>query len=226
VQSTFYFVFVPLSAGFDVARFTKISALDSGLKRSGVVGALFLDRVLGLSVPLAVFFIAAAWPGLVPEVEMGAGTQWALLGALALCCCVGVLLVRRSGPWKVVRDLLNDLGSNWPCLFGAWAWTVAAHACLYVSVWCLALSMGLDVLLLQVVIGCVCGLILQTIPLSLAGLGPGEAAGVFVYGFFGFAMHDAVLLALLPYLFRLGTACCGGIWEWLDGVGSLRRLRK
>jgi hypothetical protein len=49
---------------------------------------------------------------------------------------------------------------------------------------------------------------------------------VFVYGFFGFAMHDAVLLALLPYLFRLGTACCGGIWEWLDGVGSLRRLRK
>ncbi|MUM78602.1 hypothetical protein GKC30_13260 [Pseudodesulfovibrio sp. F-1] len=226
LQSAFYFVFVPLSAGFDVARFAKISALDSGLKRPSIIGALLIDRLLGLSVPLVVFTVLIAWPGLLPQIEIAAETQWALLGALAVLCCIGLLLLSRFTLWKDIDGLLRSLVHNSSSLLTALGWTVSAHTCLYASVWCLALSLGINAPLLYIVVGCVCGLILQIVPLNVGGLGAGEAAGVFVYSFLGFAMHDAVLLALLPYLFRVGTAVCGGIWEWLNGIRHARAAFK
>ena len=221
-QSQFYFFFVPLSAGNEVSRFMKIRALRPETPTHSLVVSLLLDRVTGLVACLALALgslpLLARQPiaGLkVPPMAVAGGAAALLAAAVVVAWKLG-WLSRVAEAWRETRGRRH-------LLVPVSAWVLCMQACTILAVGAAARWLGIQVAPEVLVFGISAATLGQVIPVTLAGAGPAEAAGVAVFLATGMEAADAGTLAALIYLTRLMAALEGGAWEMAEGLRVLMR---
>jgi uncharacterized protein (TIRG00374 family) len=221
--SSFVGTFLPASVGGDAVR-------AYGLKREAVAGgaaiaSVAMDRALGVVSVLivglgAVLFVTAAVP---------AGVYWVLLagGAASLLLAAAIFHDQAAAviasavahlPAAVLRrvggrvfDAVRTYRHHHGALALVLAASVGVQALRIVQAWALGRSLGLDV---SFAVYCVaiplCVLIMQ-VPVTINGLGTGQAAFLWTFAPAGVAAADAVALSLLFIALGLVGNLPGGV---------------
>lgn len=211
---TFFNNFSIGAAGGDIARAVLV-ARETDLK-ARAVGTILFDRLIGLGTLVAVGFVAALLNARDPQYREFAMITGAMVGAMVLGGVVYMNpMLRRSAPgeWlkrrlpgaKSIRemDLVFKEMLRRPGLLGVCvAITAAGQAANILAVWGLAhYSMGMQ----TVTVGHCFAImsiifVVMALPISIGGLGTGEAAFVLAFERIGIPYAQAFGLAIL---FRL-----------------------
>lgn len=221
LQSMFYLVFVPVAAGADVARYGKLAGSVRGGAKTKIVFALIIDRALGVCTSLAIFIVGWFIPGALPDMTVSFKVwHLAALGAAAIGVAAIVLfLVRRKA--AVLQQALRTLSFSVGTLSGAFLASLLSQSLLFSAIWLMSIAMGFTIALSSIFfVGALC-VTVQVMPLSLLGVGTGEAAGVVLYQMYGQSLVDATMLAFVPYLFKVLAGGLGGLSEWYEGIRDL-----
>jgi uncharacterized membrane protein YbhN (UPF0104 family) len=162
---------------------------------------LLADRSLGLAammayVPLGLPVVWAHWP------------RWLALAVLAFTASIYLLLLllpRVSGPVlrisKKLREVPRDrLFVYWeqpgPAIKG-WLISLIVHLCVILSHVMLAASLGLDLPAATWAIIYPATAVVAFLPISLSGVGPREAAYVYLLGLSGIPREEALSLGIM-----------------------------
>jgi uncharacterized membrane protein YbhN (UPF0104 family) len=225
---TFFASFTPGGVGSDIFRTFHLQQLTNRGFDAGI--SILISRLLSLLVLLLAAMVASlARPGL----PIALTVPIALLGLLA---CAGVFLGARP-----LSEWLARLGPSMP---GAALFSRAAHALdalkqapglaartalLFVAyhllsimpIYFVALGLGVDLPLIDVV---TLGLLLRLadfLPISVGGIGVHEAGLIILFGPLGLGPSDAIALSILERLALLSVPLIGGI-AYLNGWSSMR----
>lgn len=221
---------LPSSVGGDVMR--GYLAYKDGLGFAPVLSSLVLERlvtVLGLVLLVATMtpFVAHTFTG----GAWFAGAVWAALG-LALGGVVVLMVLDRLprglSRFKVVRGVSVLAGDARALLLSpgpalrVMAWSVLGHVNLSLVAFALIQGLGLEVTLLECLTLFPAVMLLQTIPISLAGWGVREAAAVVLFQLVGVDKDGALALSLL-FGVVMALVSLPGVVPWvLSGRRSLK----
>ena len=218
---------LPSSMGGDAVRAYR--AHRAGLSLGTAVGSVLLDRVatllaLILLVAAAVPFVASSLQGNVALLE------WVVLGLLvAALLGTGLLMVLDRIPSRFmeirgVRHLsafAGDVRRTFliPALAAPLlAWSFAGHLALSLVIWLLAASIGAEVRLIDCIALFPLVLLIQTLPISIAGWGVREGAMVSVFALAGVEADAALAISILFGILMALMSLPGG-WFWISGGG-------
>ena len=222
LRSLFYFFFVPMSVGYEIARFVGIRRIDPTATAKRILIALLMDRVLGL---FAAVFAVAALAGLVVPVTAWSNIDpiW-LLTALGVALVVGVALLAHGPLRHRVFDLLGALRGIGSRLVRPALLSLAALTLVCASVYAFAAGSGIGVGWAPVAFALSASLLGMAIPVSLLGVTLGEVAGVGTLALIGLPPGVAVLLAAVAYGGRLLGAIQGALIELWHGARLIKNV--
>lgn len=216
LQSLFYFFFVPMSVGLEIARFLKIRALDPDVSVKRLFLALLLDRVLGLlaAVIVAGALLPAVMPQLLPKIwHPGWGAALAVL-LLGVSLAVSLHQPFRRQIARAATAVAVAVG----CLHVLISLSLAALLLVCASVYLVAVGAHIDIGLAALTFALSTALLGMTLPVSMLGITLGEAGGTGILVFLGLNTASALLLVSVAFTGRLLGALQGGIIElWVDG---------
>lgn len=215
---SFYSLFLPGAVGGDAAR-VAIVVRDVGAEVGASTGTVVLERVGG-ALGLVGFVLGSTllWP------ERGA----ALIGgsATALQAAAGALLVATPLGWVAARrwmprtgvpfvvSLLRVLdGASLRVLGAVLALSMAFQFVRFVAVWLVALALGLDLGLADILLVFPLVFLASMLPISLGGLGVREASAAALLAPLGIAAGPAALLGFSVYANAVGSASLGGLLQ-------------
>jgi uncharacterized membrane protein YbhN (UPF0104 family) len=220
----FFSLFLPTLVGGDGVK-TYYIARD--WKRvPAALYTLLADRTIGLAAML--LFIL---PGL-PAVR----TVWPVWLTLGLAVFVpltyGFLLLLPRLSTRIVllsrrlrempRERLFVYWEQWGAAARAWVLSLGIHLCLVVSHVCLAYALRLDVpWAIWAAVYPVTALV-GFLPISLSGVGPREAAYVYLIGLFGISREAALAYGIMWFSVVLGNGLLGGLFYVFGGELSVR----
>lgn len=215
-QSLFYFFFVPMSVGMEMARYWKIREILDNVSSSGLIVALITDRFLGLLAAgalIVVFLPFVPMPGL-HEFEF----DWYTIALLSLAAGSVIaailwrvrLLRKLIEAWRATRE---SRGVLLPLLLLSIVTQFVMGLALYLS----ARWLGMEIGLAQTIFGQSISMLSMVIPVTILGAGPAEVTAAIAFVLLGFPPGEAALLAALTYIARLIGALQGGIWEMIEG---------
>ena len=69
-------------------------------------------------------------------------------------------------------------------------------------------------------------MILQSVPVSILGVGATEVASAAIYTAIGLPVTTALLLVALLYTYRLITSVAGGIWQLIENNDVLSSRKR
>lgn len=222
IQSQFYFFFVPVSASNEVSRYLKIKAIHPGVGLHVLIVALLFDRLTGVLACIAIALAALPFLHVDPAATLGVPT-WGALGIVAGLSAVVTLLAWRFGWHHKLAEAWRGTRGRRGLIVPAALLVIVMQASTILAVWFAARWLGVDVSMAALAFGISIGTLGQIVPITFAGAGPAEVAGVAAYLALGFSAPEAGTLAALVYLTRLMAAVEGGVWEMLDGVRAVRR---
>ncbi len=215
LQSLFYFFFVPMSVGLEVARFVKIRDIQPATSARRLVLALLLDRVLGLAAALAVAgaLLPAVFPDLLPRLWH---PGWAA-GVLAGVCVIGGALWLHPATRTRLADAtlaVVQAGRHFPVLI---LLSLAALLLVCASVYLIAVGVRIEIGPVELTFALSTSLLGMLVPVSVLGATLGEAAGAGVFTLLGLSTASGLLLVSAAYAGRLLGALQGGLIElWID----------
>lgn len=207
--SSFVGTFLPASIGGDAVRAYGVMRHD--VAGSAAVASVAMDRTLGIvSVLLLGLVSALALPAVVPA---GVWVLLALGGAASMAAAavifvdpigdaVGRLAVRLPGTRlrQVAQRVLEAVRAyrhHHGALAGVLAASVAVQALRVLQAWGLGRSLGIDASLAVYFVAIpICVLIMQ-VPVTVSGLGTGQAAFLWTLGPAGVAHPEALALSIL-----------------------------
>jgi uncharacterized membrane protein YbhN (UPF0104 family) len=216
---------LPSTVGGDVLRGLHARAWGHTLAQAA--SAVILERVFALAalVALGIAGMPGLWTRHVPNAELAVATlvvaAWG--GAVAGLLLVPVLpsalqrlpLVRDVfGMAMLAHKMLRHARSTLNIALTS----LGGHGLVFAAVWLLAKGLHLDLGFGAVVLAMPVVILVQMIPISLAGWGIREGAMAFVLRWFGVDASDAVLLSVLIGLAVI-VSSLPGLAAWL---GSLR----
>ncbi|MGB5736853.1 MAG: lysylphosphatidylglycerol synthase transmembrane domain-containing protein, partial [Thiohalocapsa sp.] len=216
LQSLFYFFFVPMSVGLEIARFLKVRDIDPTVSAKRLLFALLFDRVLGLAGVLLVvgMLLPLVLPALLPQLWH---PGW-LLFAVVVASIIG------AASWlhPRLRELLltmiaatAEVRQSPPLLI---ALSLAALLLVCASVYVIAISARIDIGLVPLTFALSASLLGMMLPVSLLGATVREAAGIGIFAALGISAASGMLLVTTAYGGRLLGALQGAIIElWMDG---------
>jgi len=204
LAAIFYQCLVPLAAGADLARFLKLRALAPASRPLAVACGIVLDHLVGLTVLLAMALVL--WLARDPA-ALGFDPRWAALAALVGLGVVAVLATHRRADGAVSlpgrrRDLAFAAGLS--CVM---------QALLAAALWLGSRGWQIDLDYLDILLVLTSALVVQAVPISVAGVGAGEVAGAGLYMALGLSAPAALLMVSLLVGYRLLLAVAGGLWE-------------
>lgn len=220
LRSLFYFFFVPLSIGYEVARYLAVRRIDSSVGMKQIVLALLMDRVLGLFAALVA--MASLAPLVLPAVPWPTPDPTLMLAGAGFAAGLGVLLLAHGSLRRRVLEVIVTLGRSWRRLVVPALLSLTALALVCASVYVFAVGSGLLVGWAQVAFALSASLLGMAVPLSLLGVTLGEAAGAGTLALVGLSPGEAVLLASVAYCGRLLGAVQGAAIELLGDAGGIR----
>ena len=208
-ESSFVGTFLPASIGGDAVRAYGVMRHD--VAGSAAVASVAMDRTLGIvSVLLLGLVSALAFPAVVPA---GVWVLLALGGAASMAAAavifvdpigdaVGRMAVRLPGTRlrQVAQRVLEAVRAyryHHSALAGVLAASVAVQALRVLQAWGLGRSLGIDASLAVYFVAIpICVLIMQ-VPVTVSGLGTGQAAFLWTFGPAGVAHPEALALSIL-----------------------------
>jgi uncharacterized membrane protein YbhN (UPF0104 family) len=215
LQSLFYFFFVPMSVGLEIARFIKIRAIDPRVSAKRLLFALLLDRLLGLVA--AVAMVTALLPLVMPEVLSQLWhPAWIAVVMLASLVVAGTLWLHAPSRRRLLDVLaaISEVGGLLPRLIGL---SLAALLLVCASVYLIAVGARLDIEPMVLTFALSASLLGMLLPVSMLGATLGEAAGAGLFAILGLNAAAALVLVSAAYGGRLLGALQGGIIElWMD----------
>jgi len=214
---------LPSSVGGDAVRM--ILARKHGLTLQGAVNGVMLERVV--NVFGLIVLVVAAQPLLLARI--GDNPAKYIFPAFAVLAVIGVVflmlldrIAKRFQDYKIVRWLAN-LAADTKGLFFAPALAAAGVALgvmgnilVAAMVYMLAMSLGLEVTLIDCLVLIPPVLLITTIPISIAGWGVREGAMVAAFALIGVAEGDAFALSILFGLVGIIVSIPGGLL-WIAG---------
>jgi uncharacterized membrane protein YbhN (UPF0104 family) len=222
---------LPSSVGGDAVRMYK--ARRAGLELSAAVNSVMLERAATVVALLVLVF--ATLPIFLTRVSDKAGTlllvALALLGVAIIGSLVFLMLLdrlpERLRKWRIVRGLAN-LAIDARRVFlvpgpaiRAVGWGVMGHINIAISVYVLAVGMGLDITLADCLTLMPLVLLATTIPISIAGWGLREGAMVAAFGAVGVPATGAFALSVLFGLVGIAISLPGGlVWLMMRDGGT------
>jgi uncharacterized membrane protein YbhN (UPF0104 family) len=215
LQSLFYFFFVPMSIGLEIARFIKVRDIASTVSAKRLLFALLLDRVLGLVAAVAV--VAALLPLVMPQVlPQLLHPVWLALITLASLALGSALWLHDPSRRRLIDAVaaMGKVGRLLPLLIGL---SLAALVLVCASVYLIAVGARLAIEPMAVTFALSASLLGMLLPVSVLGATVGEAAGAGLFALFGLNAASALLLVSAAYGGRLLGALQGGLIElWMD----------
>ncbi len=227
--------FLPSTVGGDALKL--LAMRWRGYRVPAVLATILLDRVSNLAT-VAGLLVTLWWaPTLLPA----GVAAWIRGGAAALVGGGGLLLViaflarrrsmgaRRSygsavavetsmgrpTRWQRVRRRTRMIVTRWwrqpETLLAAVALSLVLNLCVQVSLWLVAVQLGLDVSLLEMVALTCLVLILSLLPVSINALGLQEASLSYLLVQCGAALEQAVVVAVLARCFQLAAVVPGAV---------------
>jgi uncharacterized protein (TIRG00374 family) len=212
-ESSFVGSFLPGSVGGDAARAWSLSR--DGVSGSRSLASVLMDRLLGVIAIVASAMIGVA---IVPAARQNAGVLWAVaIGAVGCAVAVAVVFshaLDRFARAVLASTLLGPLGTTGAALSrlldalqqyrlrsGPLVSVLGASAAVQVlrvaQAWMLGRGLGLtvpfDVYLAYIPVI----LLVMLLPITISGLGTGNAAFVWLFGQVGVSSADAFALSVL-----------------------------
>ena len=215
---------LPSSVGGDAIR--SYRAYKEGMKLGSAVGSVFLDRIatvlaLVILVSIAVPFVAGGMSGNVEALKLSV----MVLLAIAVGGTIFLMFLDRV-PEKLnrfrwvsslaefsgdVRKVFLTPSIAGPLMF----WAVLGHINLSIMVWVLSIGIGVEITLVDCLALFPLILLIQTLPISIAGWGVREGAMVKVFAMVGVPAGGALAISLL---FGVAVAIMSlpGGWLWIS----------
>jgi uncharacterized membrane protein YbhN (UPF0104 family) len=216
LQSLFYFFFVPMSVGLEIARFLKVRDINPRVSAKRLLFALLFDRVLGLAGVLIVvgILLPIVLPDFLPQLWH---PGW-LLFAVVVVSIIGATswLHRPTGERLLTMIAATaEVRRSLPLLIGL---SLAALLLVCASVYVIAISARIDIGLVPLTFALSASLLGMLLPVSLLGATVGEAAGIGIFAALGLNAASGMLLVTAAYGGRLLGALQGAVVElWMDG---------
>ena len=228
----FFNQLLPSSVGGDAVRIYKIRSM--GLSTARAINSVFLERAIVVAV--LVLLVLAIQPFFLPQIDQEArGLVLLSLGLVTVAMVVGLValifldqLPTTMHRWRLIswlvllgadaRSVLLNAHSALPAL----GWTVVGHVNITLAVYFLALSLDLNVTMIDCLALFLPVSLIAIIPISIAGWGIRENAMVVAFGMIGVSDMGATALSLIFGIMIVVTSIPGGLL-WF--VGSSRRER-
>ena len=215
---------LPGGAGGDAVRI--YLAFKRGLELRGAINGVMLERIS--TVVALVLLVDVTQPFLQARIASGAA-DWVLSSAvlLTLGAIIGLALImvvdrffNEFHSWRIVRGL-RYLSADTRRVFlipgNAFRiiiWGLITHINLSLCVFVMAMSLGLDVGLIDCLMLVPPVLLVTAIPISIGGWGIRETAMVTAFGLIGVPAEGALVLSILMGLVGLAISLPGGL-VWL-----------
>lgn len=216
LQSMLYYFVVPMTVGLEAARFAKIkNRLGDKVQAVNLGSALVGDRLIGALA--AVIWAIALLP--VISIRLVVQRSWKMPLVLVGLACAGiVLLALLHGRVRFyVRELVRLFHAGRSVLYFSLIIALLTNFFFSLAVYLAVRGADLQMTFIQVLFAISAALLFIVIPLSFAGVGPAEAAGVGIMAGMGIPLEQAAIFALLAYFARLVAAFEGGAWELYEG---------
>ncbi len=215
--AVFYQFFVPLSVGADLTKFIKLKRSHNSPGRR--VGSIILDHVVGICalVTLSIFLLVIRKP----TFEQLNFENYESFIALTIFSILVLSIIYQPTITKYTKKVLSEVKEKWPLIFMAFCFSIIMHITLAAGVFIGSQGVGLNVPYLDILFVLSVSMIVQSIPISLLGVGAPEIAGTAMYTAIGLSIPVALLLVALLYSYRLITSVIGGLWELLDSSTQL-----
>jgi len=215
---------LPASVGGDAIR--SYRAYKTGMKLGHAVGSVFLDRI---ATVLALLILVAA---IVPFAIDGESENIKTLKiAVIVLLAVGLsgtifLMFLDRVPQTLMRfrfvhsisAFASDVRKTFlsPSIFGGLMfWAIVGHVNLSFMVWVLSLSINVEISLIDCLALFPIVLLIQTMPISIAGWGVREGAMVAVFALVGVSASGALAVSLLFGIVAAIASLPGG-WLWIS----------
>lgn len=215
---------LPSSVGGDAVRM--YLARKEGLSLQGAINGVMLERVATVSG--LILLVVITQPFLLDRIgDNPAKFVFPVLAGLAVVG-IGVLMHLDKFPerfrrWKIVRGFAH-LATDTRRLFlspgraaVAVGLGVVGNILLSLGTYVLALSLGIEITLLDCLVLMPPVILITTIPISIAGWGLREGAMVAAFAFVGVAEGDAFVLSILFGLIGIIVSLPGGILWMMSG---------
>jgi uncharacterized membrane protein YbhN (UPF0104 family) len=187
---------------------------------------LLADRTVGLAAMLIfVIFglpvVRPVWPTwLIAALALLVPLTYGFLLLLPRLSTRILLVSRRLR--EVPRERLFVYWEDWRSTARAWVLSLGVHLCLVVSHICLAYSLGLDVPWAAWAAVYPVTALVGFLPISLSGVGPREAAYVYLIGLFGISRETALAFGIMWFSVVLANGLLGGLFYVFGGELSER----
>ncbi len=225
--SMFYGVMLPGTIGADVIRLTLSIKLHGLTRKFMLAVSIVMERACGLLSILAIFAVMhllISFAPLAQQPYFGEIHYPVLAVVLGVALFViSVRLVPRN--WlekqKIISSLLQRISEliqgfrhlSWIDVLKIFGLSASANLLDIVSSYFLAQALHIDVSIYFFLVVIPIVYLATAIPISIGGLGVREGVLTFFLVQTGVVASDAVLLAFLIYLNRLGVAMIGGVLQ-------------
>lgn len=225
----FFNNFLPTNFGGDIIKIVKLSKVTG--QRAQAAGSVAIDRA---SSTFALLLIAVV-PALIELRLLGTGLALLVLGMFLVSLLIIGLFASERTAKKLARfpvlradplGIRRHLKSFYYALheFRRKPGTLAAVlvvALLYqglhvLSIWVLALSLGIEVSLIYYFLFIPVVMAVGTIPVSLNGIGVREGAWVLLFRQVGASTEQALAMSLLSFAVLTATSMAGGVFYLFD----------
>jgi uncharacterized membrane protein YbhN (UPF0104 family) len=216
LQSMFYFFVLPMTVGLEAARFGKIRyLLNTQSSWIGLASSLVVDRLIGALA--AVLLAIAIWPMIDFQIPLRWHQEgflpWVIVGlAVAIAIPIGR---------KVAQSLPRFTTGERPDikrLNAAMVVALITHLMFATGVCIAVLGANLKADFAQTIFVVSASMIFGILPVSFAGAGPVEGAGVAALIAMGIPLEEALVFIMIAYVAKLVAALQGGVWEFIDGT--------
>lgn len=225
----FFSIVLPGAVGGDAVRMWY--SRKHGLSLAGAVNGVMLERMV--TVFALVLLVCLTQPILMRRLPDLPGA-W-VFPILLAAGVAGILVLTQLDRlpeslrrWKLVRGLAALAGDSRSLFFhpgyglGTLVVALIGHANLSLSVYVLAVGLGLDVHILDCLVLVPPVILVMTLPISIAGWGVRETAMVTAFGFVGVPSESALVLSVVFGVVTMVSCLPGGA---LFLTSSVRRAR-
>ena len=220
--AVFYHFFTPLSMGADLTKFIKLKkSHDSASHR---ITSIIFDHVVGICslVVLSTSLFILRKPEL-GELSLSGNSP---IEGVAVCVLIITVIIFRKDIKSIYEKMLLSIKGNWSLIFIAFCFSIIMHMTLAAGIFVGSHGIGVTIQYIDILFVLSLSMILQSVPVSILGVGATEVAGVAIYTAIGLPITTALLLVALLYTYRLITSVAGGIWQLVDNTDAYSSSEK
>jgi uncharacterized membrane protein YbhN (UPF0104 family) len=208
----FYHFFAPLSIGADLTKFMKLKKNSASTRHR--IGSIIFDHTVGICALIVLSLVLVV----IRKPELGQlnfnGYASFLILAAAVLLLTSILFRQRIKHYMAAIFII--IKSEWLLIFVAFCFSIIMHMVLAAGIFVGSHGFGIAISYLDILFVLSISMTLQSVPISLLGIGAPEIVSTAIYTIIGLSIPAALLMVALLYIYRLITSIMGGLWQILE----------